>query len=42
MSLFRLDASIRTEGSNSRALADIVENAAVGAFGPDTGVQAKE
>lgn len=27
MSLFRLDASIRTEGSNSRALADIVENA---------------
>jgi FMN-dependent NADH-azoreductase len=26
MSLFRLDASIRTEGSNSRALADIVEN----------------
>ena len=26
MSLFRLDASIRTEGSVSRALADIVEN----------------
>lgn len=25
MSLFRLDASIRTEGSNSRAIADIVE-----------------
>jgi FMN-dependent NADH-azoreductase len=27
MSLFRLDASIRTEGSNSRAIADIVESA---------------
>jgi FMN-dependent NADH-azoreductase len=27
MSLFRLDASIRTEGSSSRAIADIVENA---------------
>jgi FMN-dependent NADH-azoreductase len=27
MSLFRLNASIRTEGSNSRAIADIVENA---------------
>jgi FMN-dependent NADH-azoreductase len=26
MSLFRLDASIRTEGSNSRAIADIVES----------------
>ena len=26
MSLFRLDASIRTEGSTSRAIADIVEN----------------
>lgn len=26
MSLFRLDASIRTEGSSSRALADLVEN----------------
>lgn len=26
MSLFRLDASIRTEGSNSRAIADIVEH----------------
>jgi FMN-dependent NADH-azoreductase len=26
MSLFRLDASIRTEGSHSRAIADIVEN----------------
>ncbi|MSW65615.1 MAG: flavodoxin family protein, partial [Actinobacteria bacterium] len=25
MSLFRLDASIRTEGSASRAIADIVE-----------------
>src|ERR1700722_2469040 len=25
MSLFRLDASIRTEGSHSRAIADIVE-----------------
>ena len=27
MSLFRLDASIREEGSHSRAIADIVENA---------------
>jgi len=26
MSLFRLDASIRQEGSRSRAIADIVEN----------------
>ena len=25
MSLYRLDASIRVEGSNSRAIADIVE-----------------